>query len=127
MADITMEKLLAEKKQANQQAMNEAISIRNAIDENGKVKIWLIAEKKWVKVWPIDAMGILKSGSANLTGPEEEKTEIGTENTPVEIDFAKYDDEALLGFAAQAGIPGTVKKRETLITKLSEMGFVPEK
>ena len=74
--DITVSRLLDGKKQANELAQNSAMPIRNAIDDNGKVKIWLIAEKRWVKVWPVDAMEIMKSGSANLTGPEEEKPEV---------------------------------------------------
>lgn len=43
------------------------------------------------------------------------------------IDFSKYTDEKLLDFAAQAGIPGTIKKREILIQKLNEAGFDPDK
>lgn len=42
-------------------------------------------------------------------------------------DWSEYTDEQLLDLAAQAGIPGTVKKRETLIAKLTEKGFTPGK
>jgi hypothetical protein len=42
------------------------------------------------------------------------------------VDFSKYSDEELMAFAAIVKIPGTVKKRDTLIAKLIEAGFQPE-
>jgi len=73
MADINLEMLIAQKKAETEKARKKAKSISDAIDDRGQVKIWLIAEKRWKKVWPVDAMDILKSGSANLDGPPPER------------------------------------------------------
>lgn len=72
MADINILNLVAQKKQASEQAVRAAAPVRGATDERGKVSLWLISQKKWAKFWPVDAMDILKSGTANLDGPEPE-------------------------------------------------------
>ena len=71
--DINVLNLVAQKKQASEQAVMAAAPVRGAIDERGKVSLWLISQKKWAKFWPVDATDILKSGTANLTGPEPEE------------------------------------------------------
>ena len=78
--NINVLNLVAQKKQANEQAVMAAAPVSGAIDERGKVSLWLISQKKWAKFWPVDAMDILKSGTANLTGPEEEIKEVEAEN-----------------------------------------------
>jgi hypothetical protein len=72
MADINVAALLAQKKIEMEEARRSVRPITEAIDERGQVRIWMIAEKRWIKRWPVDAVEILKSGTANLTGPEEE-------------------------------------------------------
>jgi len=42
------------------------------------------------------------------------------------VDFTTYSDEKIMEFAQQAGLPANVKKRETIIAKLTEAGFMPE-
>lgn len=111
---------LAEKKRANEQAQNVAMPIRNMIDDHGKVKVWLVTEKKWVKVWPIDAMEIMKSGGANLTGPEMEKPEV------VAVDFSKYTAAELKAFGQLAEIGGAESMTKAkLIEALTVVNFVP--
>jgi len=72
MTDINVQNLLTEKKQAQEPAVRAASPIANATDERGRVKLWVISKKKWVKFWPVDAMDVLKSGTANLDGPDLE-------------------------------------------------------
>jgi len=49
-------------------------------------------------------------------------------STPqTEIDFEACTDEVLLQFADMAGLSKTIKKRETIIEKLKELGFDPSK
>ena len=75
--------LLAQKNQAKLLAVQSADPIRNRIDERGRVKIWLIGEARWVSVWPVDAMDILKSGTANLDGPvPDADPQVSTEPEP---------------------------------------------
>ena len=38
----------------------------------GKVKIWNLAEKKYVEMWPVDAAEAIASGGYVLDKPEEE-------------------------------------------------------
>jgi len=72
MVDINVDVMLAQKKGAMEAARRSARPIAEAVDERGKVSLWLIAQKKWVRFWPVDAVDILKSGTANLDGPEPE-------------------------------------------------------
>lgn len=55
---------------------------------------------------------------------EDNKSNSGDDNT---TDYSQFTDEQLIDFAKQAGLPGTIKKRETIITKLTEMSFDPLK
>ena len=70
MVDINVDVMLAQKNGAMEAARRSARPISEAIDERGKVSLWLIAQKRWIKVWPVDAMDILRSGTANLDGPD---------------------------------------------------------
>jgi hypothetical protein len=72
--------------------------------------------------------GTLKINKSELTawakkGYSTKKPETGNQN----IDFSKYSDEQILEFAAKVGVPGTVTKRETIIKKLVEADFDPDK
>jgi len=42
------------------------------------------------------------------------------------VDFSQYTDEQLVEFAIEAGLPATIKKRETIVNKLIEAGFNPK-
>lgn len=70
---------------------------------------------------PEDIARWVADGYKVFDGKEESEDDSG-----ITVDFTKYSDEELMGFASLAGIPGTVKKRETLITKLTEAGFNPD-
>ncbi|HUS74281.1 MAG TPA: hypothetical protein VMY06_14570 [Sedimentisphaerales bacterium] len=72
MVDINVDVMLAQKNGAMEAARKSARPITEAIDERGKVSLWLISQKKWVRFWPVDAMDILRSGTANLDGPKPE-------------------------------------------------------
>lgn len=50
----------------------------------------------------------------------------GNDGNGPKVDFSQFDDEQITDFAKQAGLPGNVKKRETIIAKLVEQGFVPD-
>ncbi len=41
------------------------------------------------------------------------------------VDYSQFTDEQLKEFAEKAGLPGTIKKAETIIEKLNAMGFDP--
>ncbi|HBG77494.1 MAG TPA: hypothetical protein DDW84_01410 [Phycisphaerales bacterium] len=59
----------------------------------------------------------------------EAKTETGstgTGNANIVFDFATCSDEQIAEFAVKAGLSANVKKRETIIAKLTEAGFMPE-
>lgn len=70
---------------------------------------------------PEDIARWVAKGYKVFDGKEDQKTDTGKT-----VDFSQYSDEELMGFAVLAGIPGTVKKRETLIAKLTEAGFDPD-
>jgi hypothetical protein len=75
MSDVNITNALLQKKIASEKAMREAAPIRKLIDPGGKVRIYLIREKKWKRFFGVDAMGLLKAGAANLTGPDPEQKE----------------------------------------------------
>jgi hypothetical protein len=112
---------LDEKLKTKKQAMQEAMPIRNALDDHGEIKIWLVAEKKWVNVWPVDAMEIMKIGGANLEGPQEEKPDV------VQVDFSKYSAVELKAFCQIANIEGadTMTKKQ-LAEALTKAGYEPK-
>ncbi len=61
------------------------------------------------------------------TGESKEGAENqGNDETDTVVDYSTYTDEHLLEFAKIAGLAGNVKKRETIIAKLTELGFKPE-
>jgi hypothetical protein len=97
-------------------------------DEHGKVQIFSIPANKVISVYPIDAREIIKNGAGRTiddvtpVAEAEKKPE-----APVAVDFDKCSDAVLLQFADMAGIPKTVKKRETIIDHLKKIKFDPAK
>ena len=123
MADINILNLVAQKKQASEQAVRAAAPVRGATDERGKVNLWLISQKRWAKFWPVDAMDILKSGTANLDGPEPEPeivpepepagaTEMAVESMSIP-QLKKYADE--IGIVEVNDKPVVKMKRDELL------------
>jgi len=58
-----------------------------------------------------------------LEGQEASKTTQPADS----VDFGQFSDEVIAQFADMAGLPKTIKKRETIIEKLTELGFDPAK
>jgi len=57
---------------------------------------------------------------------EESPVVVPEEVTKDVIDFGTYSNDKLAEFADKAGLSKTIKKRETIIDKLTEMKFIPE-
>lgn len=73
MLDATMstEARLAVKLQAQREARLKARPIAERISpEDGKVKVWHIADQKWVRLWPVDARQHVEAGVVLLEKPE---------------------------------------------------------
>ncbi len=57
----------AEKQAAKKRAQQEAKPIAESIDVGGKVKIFHLHDQKYMRVWPVDARGMLENGSATMS------------------------------------------------------------
>ena len=113
---------LAEKQIAKEKAQTAAGPIRGATDERGKVNVYLINEKKWKKLWPIDAMDMMRAGAANLEGPEPEQVKVEV------VDYSKYKVAELKAFGQLANIEGSDNMtKEKLIEALAAAKYVPDK
>ena len=130
MVDINVDVMLAQKKGAMEAARRSARPIAEAVDERGKVSLWLIAQKKWVRFWPVDAVDILKSGTANLDGPEPEpdpEPEEAKKNTSPET--GKLEEgtiEDLRKLAKERKIDlGKLTKKSDIIAKIRAESETP--
>ena len=130
MVDINVDVMLAQKKGAMEVARRSARPIAEAVDDRGKVSLWLIAQKKWVRFWPVDAVDILKSGTANLDGPEPEpdpEPEEAKKNTSPET--GKLEEgtiEDLRKLAKERKIDlGKLTKKKDIIAKIRAESETP--
>lgn len=149
---MAMEDKLVDNMIAKRKAQEAATPIRQRINKaTGRVPIFLISEQKVKEVFPVDAREMIEMGLATFDPVEmvgksgRVKVALDTvqeymnkgyklaekiEDEPAtgggdKVSFEKYSDEDIQKFAKQAGIPGNVKKRETIIAKLEEMKFDP--
>jgi len=92
----------------------------------GKIKI---GEDQWSEYSAKGYKHVIENATADDKAkaelPANEGKSAGDNSNSETIDFGQFDDDQLAVFAKQAGIPGTVRKRETIIAKLTEAGFKP--
>lgn len=88
----------------------------------GKIKI---GEDQWSEYSAKGYKHVIENATAEAELPANEGKSAGDNSNSETIDFGQFDDDQLAVFAKQAGIPGTVRKRETIIAKLTEAGFKP--
>ena len=47
------------------------MEIENLVEKDGKVTVWHLHDKAFIKRWPIDAAEMLKKGEAVLEPPQD--------------------------------------------------------
>lgn len=147
-----IEKKIFEENLKKMMSQAKCIPIRKLKGKDGKVPVYLYAEGKIVRREPVDVREILERGLGTIepvqvvkdgvkmtigvdqfeayanNGYVLEGQESSTTTQPAEtVDFGQFSDDVIAQFADLAGLPKTIKKRETIIEKLKELGFDPAK
>ena len=132
--------------ECNAQMMETIANQRKVVEMKGpagQIKVPVTEVAMYRQKGYVEVVGNTLAEAANASVSESTETGTGkgdnseTENAGTEneggsgseeetVNFESYTDEQLQEFVAIAGLPGTVKKRETIIAKLTELGFKPE-
>ena len=101
----------------------------SAMDEHGLVFCWSIENKKWIKLWPIDAREGIGVGALSLEGPDDAS---GGDNAPPPAE----DREALFGRMPKATLRGYCVDNDvshsgadtkvSLVKRLVDAGVIPK-
>lgn len=86
------------------------------VNKNGKVRLYLIKQDKWIERFPIDAAEILAAGIANTTGNAGE-TEPSNVIEISEAEIKKMSAKQLLDFVKEKSIDIDLTVEEKLADK----------
>ena len=113
---------LAEKQAAKAKEQKEARTISQAIDPDGKIRVWHVGEQKYKKLWPIDARQLIQSGYGFLEQPEPEPEPEPETHVEGELESMKVQELkdicADLNIEEYDGVPVAQLKKPQLIAAI---------
>ena len=105
----------------------DAVGIpQSSIDENGLAFCWSKDDKKWLKIWPIDARERIATGELSLDGPESQDAEPPSAED-LEAAFGTMPKATLRGYCVENNVTHTgADTKASLVKRLVDAGVVPK-
>ena len=108
----------------------DAVGIpQSSIDENGLAFCWSKDDKKWLKIWPIDARERIAAGELSLESPDDAgKGETAPPPAAdLEAAFGAMPKATLRGYCMENNVDHSgADTKVSLVTRLVDAGVIPK-